>query len=85
MFTLLSFPDRLKCFAQIVQSITVSYEHYLSGTATESDFKDLLNELEIMTSVGQHPNLVNLIGACSHGGESELNIEHPHTMGIRSF
>lgn len=49
----------------------------LSGTATESDFKDLLNELEIMTAVGQHPNLVNLIGACSLGGEWELNIEHP--------
>ena len=38
------------------------------GTATESDLKDLLNELEIMTSVGNHPNLVNLIGACSVAG-----------------
>ena len=41
----------------------------MAGAATESDFKDLLNELEIMNSVGNHPNLINLIGACSKGGE----------------
>lgn len=42
---------------------------YDPGAATEGDFKDLLNELEIMTSVGNHPNLINLIGACSVGGK----------------
>jgi len=48
----------------------------LKRAATESDFKDLLNELEIMTSVGNHPNLVNLIGACSVGGPLLILVEY---------
>ena len=28
-----------------------------------------------MTSVGNHPNLVNLVGACSVDGESDLKVE----------
>ncbi|KAJ7369755.1 hypothetical protein OS493_036647 [Desmophyllum pertusum] len=47
----------------------------LKRTATDSDFKDLLNELEIMTLVGNHPNLVNLIGACSTGGPLMIVVE----------
>ncbi|PFX22514.1 Fibroblast growth factor receptor 1 [Stylophora pistillata] len=47
----------------------------LKRTATESDLKDLLNELEIMTSVGEHPNLVNLIGACSASGPLLIVVE----------
>ena len=37
--------------------------------------KDLKNELDIMDSAGHHPNLVNLIGACSSEGESALKLE----------
>lgn len=56
--------------------MTVTSQHALiSDGATESDLKDLLNELEIMATVGHHPNLVNLIGACSSEGESALNLE----------
>lgn len=47
----------------------------LKRSATESDFKDLLNELEIMSSVGNHPNLVNLIGACSVDGPLMILVE----------
>lgn len=47
----------------------------LKRAATEGDFKDLLNELEIMTSVGNHPNLINLIGACSVGGPLMILVE----------
>ena len=49
-----------------------SQQTFISDCATESDLKDLKNELEIMDSVGHHPNLVNLIGACSSDGESAL-------------
>jgi len=47
----------------------------LKDGATESDLKDLKNELEIMDTVGHHPNLVNLIGACSSGGQLMIVIE----------
>ena len=40
----------------------------MPGNATESDLKDLLNELQVMESAGNHPNIVNLIGACMDGG-----------------
>ncbi|XP_027045891.1 angiopoietin-1 receptor-like isoform X1 [Pocillopora damicornis] len=37
----------------------------LKPSATKVERKDLYNELEIMANVGHHPNLVNLIGACT--------------------
>ena len=54
------------------QMTAPSYYTFVSDCATESDLKDLKNELEIMVSAGHHPNLVNLIGACSAEGESGL-------------
>ncbi|KAK3732612.1 hypothetical protein QZH41_016083 [Actinostola sp. cb2023] len=47
----------------------------LKRTATESDMKDLLNELDIMVQVGSHPNIVNLIGACAFGGPIMVVVE----------
>ena len=40
----------------------------MPGNATESDLKDLFNELQVMEPVGTHPNIVNLIGACIDDG-----------------
>ena len=38
-----------------------------------------------MTSVGNHPNLVNLVGACSIGGESDLKVEQSRYSSLRSL
>ena len=62
------FGVTISVIIMIEQSLVI----LVAGTATESDLKDLLNELEIMTAVGKHPNLVNLIGACSIGGKEHL-------------
>lgn len=40
----------------------------MTASATSEEMHDLYNELEIMTNVGYHPNLVNLLGACTEDG-----------------
>ncbi|KAL9961359.1 hypothetical protein ACROYT_G030281 [Oculina patagonica] len=40
----------------------------LKQHGTELELRDLFNELNIMASVGNHPNVVSLIGACSDDG-----------------
>ncbi|XP_022087756.1 angiopoietin-1 receptor-like [Acanthaster planci] len=40
----------------------------LKAGATESDRRDFMGELEIMCKVGNHSNIVNLIGATEHMG-----------------
>ncbi|XP_027045523.1 angiopoietin-1 receptor-like [Pocillopora damicornis] len=47
----------------------------LKPTATEVERKDLFNELDIMVNVGHHPNLVNLIGACTQDDHLLVIIE----------
>ncbi|CAH3174957.1 unnamed protein product [Porites lobata] len=37
----------------------------LKENATEKEKRDLRNELEIMATVGEHPNVINLIAACT--------------------
>lgn len=40
----------------------------LKKHGTVNELRDLYNELNIMASVGNHPNVVSLIGACSEDG-----------------
>lgn len=38
--------------------------------ASENDHRDFAGELEVLCKLGQHPNIINLIGACENRGES---------------
>ncbi|XP_078383581.1 uncharacterized protein LOC144666103 isoform X2 [Oculina patagonica] len=40
----------------------------LKENATERERRDLMNELQIMVTVGEHPNVISLIGACTRSG-----------------
>lgn len=33
-----------------------------------------MSELKIMSHLGQHENIVNLLGACTHGGEGSYGL-----------
>lgn len=42
--------------------------------ATERERRDLINELQIMVTVGEHPNVISLIGACTRSGKQNQQI-----------
>ena len=51
----------------------------VSADATGRDYQDLVSELKIMIHVGQHKNIINLLGACTRGKRLMLIIEFaPH-------
>ena len=41
----------------------------ISEDATEQEHTDLVSELELMKTIGKHKNIINLIGACTQGGQ----------------
>lgn len=41
----------------------------LAEFASENDHRDFAGELEVLCKLGQHPNIINLIGACENRGE----------------
>ena len=51
-------------------------------SATTEEIRDLYNELEIMTNVGYHPNLVNLLGACTENGLYHLSWLNSFTFAL---
>lgn len=40
----------------------------ITANATDAEKRDLRNELQIMATAGEHPNLVTLMGACTEEG-----------------
>lgn len=39
-----------------------------------------MSELKIMSHLGQHENIVNLLGACTHGGEGPWQAWRGHDL-----
>lgn len=52
----------------LIYGICTLLEHSIAENARERERKDLINELQIMVTVGDHPNVVSLIGACTKSG-----------------
>ncbi|XP_067114605.1 angiopoietin-1 receptor [Osmerus mordax] len=47
--------------------------------ASKDDHRDFAGELEVLCKLGNHPNIINLLGACEHRGYLYLAIEYaPH-------
>ncbi|PFX33391.1 Fibroblast growth factor receptor 2 [Stylophora pistillata] len=44
----------------------------LKDSATEAELRDLVSELKILIHIGEHKNIVNLLGACTKGRERDL-------------
>ncbi|KAL7891307.1 hypothetical protein AOLI_G00007830 [Acnodon oligacanthus] len=44
----------------------------LKEFASENDHRDFAGELEVLCKLGQHPNIINLLGACENRGEDAI-------------
>ncbi|XP_068760314.1 angiopoietin-1 receptor-like isoform X2 [Montipora capricornis] len=57
----------------------------VQASASHEEIRDLYNELEIMTNVGYHPNLVNLLGACTKDGNLLVVLEIAENGSLLDF
>ncbi|XP_078657789.1 uncharacterized protein LOC144903495 isoform X2 [Branchiostoma floridae x Branchiostoma belcheri] len=57
----------------------------LKASAPEKDRNDFISELDEMTRVGDHPNLINLIGAGQHDGNMFMALELANQGTLRSY
>ncbi|XP_048589456.1 platelet-derived growth factor receptor alpha isoform X2 [Nematostella vectensis] len=57
----------------------------LKEGASESDYKDLASELKILIHVGEHKNIVNVLGACTRGRRLMVIIEFAPYGNLLSF
>jgi serine/threonine protein kinase len=54
-------------------------QSFFSAQAIESEIRDLAAELKLMIHIGQHKNIVNLLGACTTGRKLYVILEFcPH-------
>ena len=50
------------------------YCYFSEANAPESDRKDLLSELELMTKLKPHPHVIKLIGCVTESGNKTLRL-----------
>jgi len=64
-----AFGEAYRGLVRIDRNVRECAVKKLKANATELEGRDLLNELQIMVRVGDHPNVVSLIGACTRNGK----------------
>jgi len=53
----------------IIRQCSIFYfTPFFTDSASDSDKRDLLGELDILVTVGQHENIISLVGACTKDG-----------------
>ncbi|EPY89311.1 fibroblast growth factor receptor 3 [Camelus ferus] len=81
------------CFGQVVMAeaigidkdraakpVTVAVK-MLRDDATDKDLSDLVSEMEMMKMIGRHKNIINLLGACTQGGQEAATLR-PEVHGL---
>ena len=68
----LFFTDRVRYFGS-------------SGVATEEEVRDLASELKILIYVGEHKNIVNLLGACIKRDRFLVILEYAPHVSLLKF
>ncbi|KAK3736795.1 hypothetical protein QZH41_011745 [Actinostola sp. cb2023] len=57
----------------------------LKAYSTEREHRDLFNELSIMSQVGYHPNVINLLGACTVNGPLWLVVKIAENGSLHDY
>uniref|UniRef100_UPI00398ECC5E tyrosine-protein kinase receptor Tie-1 isoform X2 n=1 Tax=Pristiophorus japonicus TaxID=55135 RepID=UPI00398ECC5E len=57
----------------------------LKEFASENDHRDFAGELEVLCKLGQHPNIINLLGACENRGYLYIAIEYAPFGNLLDF
>ena len=57
----------------------------LSDEASENEYKDLASELKILIHLGEHKNIVNLLGACTTNGKLFVILEYCSNGNLLSY
>ena len=58
------------CVTFILRSLT--YSVCCVDDATDREMADLIQEMEVMKIIGQHRNIINLLGCCTQDGMTSL-------------
>ncbi|EHB11361.1 Fibroblast growth factor receptor 4 [Heterocephalus glaber] len=85
------------CFGQVVraeafgmdptqpdQTSTVAVK-MLKDNASDKDLADLVSEMEVMKLIGQHKNIINLLGVCTQEGPLYVIVECAAKGNLREF
>nr|XP_032638827.1 fibroblast growth factor receptor 3-like [Chelonoidis abingdonii] len=85
------------CFGQVVmaeatgidkdkpdKAITVAVK-MLKDDATDEDLSDLVSEMEMLKIIGNHKNIINLLGACTQDGPLYILVEYASKGNLQEY
>lgn len=66
-------------------SSTIVAVKMLKEGHTDQDVHDLMSEMEVMKMIGQHKNIINLLGCCTQDGPLYVIVEYAPHGNLRDF